>query len=85
MICLLYNDVLCLALGVKMDIIYDIHACINLNRARMEAVDSGRGEQGLVRTNLITGANHHQGYNATPPRSLGNYCLNIIMSCTKLS
>lgn len=45
MICLLYNDVLCLALGVKMEMIYDIHACINLNRARMEAADSGRGRK----------------------------------------
>jgi hypothetical protein len=85
MICLLYNDVLCLALGVKMDIIYDIHACINLNRARMETADSGRGEKGLARADVIAGANDQQAYNATPPRSLGNSCLNINMNCTKLS
>lgn len=44
LICLLYRDVLCLASAGKADQIYIIHACINLNGAKIENIDNGRGE-----------------------------------------
>jgi hypothetical protein len=44
MICLLYRDILCLALAGKVDPVYTIQACINLRRAKVEEVDNGRGE-----------------------------------------
>jgi hypothetical protein len=43
MICLLYQDTLCLAAAGKVDPIYVIMACINLQGARLEDVDNGRG------------------------------------------
>ncbi|KKA27397.1 hypothetical protein TD95_000481 [Thielaviopsis punctulata] len=45
MICLLYNDVLCLASASKADQIYSIKACISLCNLRVEEVDNGRGIQ----------------------------------------
>ncbi|KAF7559681.1 hypothetical protein G7046_g4477 [Stylonectria norvegica] len=45
MICLLYRDILCLASGGKIEPIYTIQACINLNEVRVEDVDGGRGLQ----------------------------------------
>lgn len=42
-ICLLYRDVLCLASAGKVDPIYTINACINLNGIKVENVDNGRG------------------------------------------
>lgn len=47
-ICLLYRDVLCLASAGKVDPIYTIHACINLNGIKVENVDNGRGQQQLL-------------------------------------
>ena len=44
MICLLYKDVLCLASAGKVDPIYTIMACINLNGAKIEDIDNGRGK-----------------------------------------
>lgn len=43
MIALLYQDVLALATAGKVDPIYTIMACINLNGARVEEADNGRG------------------------------------------
>ncbi|POR33075.1 Uncharacterized protein TPAR_06727 [Tolypocladium paradoxum] len=45
LICLLYRDVLCLASAGRGDLLYVVQACINLNRARIEDVDNGRGLQ----------------------------------------
>ncbi|KAL1901713.1 hypothetical protein Cpir12675_000220 [Ceratocystis pirilliformis] len=45
MICLLYDDVLCLASASKADQIYCIQACIDLCNLRIEEVDNGRGIQ----------------------------------------
>ncbi|KAH7133510.1 RSP protein [Dactylonectria macrodidyma] len=45
MICLLYRDLLCLASAGKVDPIYTIQACINMNGAKVEDVDNGRGLQ----------------------------------------
>ncbi|UKZ77861.1 hypothetical protein TrVFT333_005587 [Trichoderma virens FT-333] len=44
-ICLLYRDVLCLASAGKVDPIYTIMACINIDGIRIEEVDNGRGLQ----------------------------------------
>ncbi|KAK1239664.1 hypothetical protein MKX07_001118 [Trichoderma sp. CBMAI-0711] len=41
-ICLLYRDVLCLAAAGKVDPIYTIRACINVDGIRIEDVDNGR-------------------------------------------
>lgn len=43
MICLLYQDVLCLASAGKIDPVYTIMASINLGGAKVEAADNGRG------------------------------------------
>lgn len=43
MVCLLYNDVLCLASASKIEQIYTIEACINIHNAKVEDVDNGRG------------------------------------------
>lgn len=45
-ICLLYRHVLCLASAGKIDPIYTIMACINLDDVRLEEVDNGRGKSG---------------------------------------
>ncbi|KAF4980130.1 hypothetical protein FZEAL_3794 [Fusarium zealandicum] len=45
MICLLYKNVFCLASGGKFDTIYTILACIDLDSAKIEEVDNGRGLQ----------------------------------------
>ncbi|PNH64059.1 hypothetical protein VD0001_g8964 [Verticillium dahliae] len=45
MVCLLYNDVLCLASAGKADQIYTIEACISLNGIKVEEPDNGRGLQ----------------------------------------
>ncbi|KAG7146148.1 hypothetical protein HYQ46_005052 [Verticillium longisporum] len=45
MVCLLYNDVLCLASAGKADPIYTIEACISLNGIKVEEPDNGRGLQ----------------------------------------
>ncbi|KAK4062634.1 uncharacterized protein Triagg1_9875 [Trichoderma aggressivum f. europaeum] len=42
-ICLLYRDMLCLASAGKVDPIYTIMACINIDGLRIEKVDNGRG------------------------------------------
>ncbi|EEY19864.1 RSP [Verticillium alfalfae VaMs.102] len=42
MVCLLYNDVLCLASAGKADQIYTIEACISLNGIKVEEPDNGR-------------------------------------------
>ncbi|KAL7790409.1 hypothetical protein V8C37DRAFT_410816 [Trichoderma ceciliae] len=44
-ICLLYRDVVCLALAGRVDPIYTIMACINIDEIRIEEVDNGRGLQ----------------------------------------
>ncbi|KAL7820389.1 Dbl homology domain-containing protein [Trichoderma aethiopicum] len=44
-ICLLYRDVLCLASAGKVDPIYTIMACINIDGIRIEDIDNGRGLQ----------------------------------------
>ncbi|KAL7909681.1 hypothetical protein GGI35DRAFT_493525 [Trichoderma velutinum] len=44
-ICLLYRDMLCLASAGKVDPIYTIMACINIDGIRIEEVDNGRGLQ----------------------------------------
>ncbi|CAM1507258.1 Fc.00g068990.m01.CDS01 [Cosmosporella sp. VM-42] len=45
MICLLYKELMVLACAGKVDPIYTIQACINLNGATVEDVDNGRGLQ----------------------------------------
>ncbi|KAK1994235.1 RhoGEF domain-containing protein [Colletotrichum falcatum] len=45
MICLLYQTVLCLASASKVDQIYTIQACINLDSIKIEETDNGRGLQ----------------------------------------
>ncbi|KAG8675384.1 hypothetical protein FPOAC1_001362 [Fusarium poae] len=45
MICLLYNDVLCLACGGKYDPIYTVLACIDIHSTTIEDVDNRRGLQ----------------------------------------
>lgn len=44
MVCLLYNDVLCLASAGKIEQIYTVEACINLSNAKVEDADNGRGK-----------------------------------------
>ena len=48
MISLLYQDVLCLASAGKVDPIYTIMACVNLNGTKVEDVDNGRGKPSIV-------------------------------------
>ncbi|KAJ3477631.1 hypothetical protein NLG97_g8791 [Lecanicillium saksenae] len=43
MICLLYRDVFCIATAGKVDAVYDIKACINIHKAKIEETDDGRG------------------------------------------
>jgi hypothetical protein len=43
LICLLYRDVLCLASAGKVEPVYTILACVDLQTARIEEVDNGRG------------------------------------------
>lgn len=43
MICLLYRDVLCIATAGKVDAVYDIRACINIHKGKIEDPDDGRG------------------------------------------
>lgn len=43
MVSLLYQDVLCLANAGKVDQIYTIMACVNLNKAKVEDADNGYG------------------------------------------
>ncbi|KAF4850999.1 Phosphatidylinositol 3,4,5-trisphosphate-dependent Rac exchanger 1 protein [Colletotrichum siamense] len=45
MICLLYHNILCLASASKVDQIYTIQACVNLNGIKIEETDNGRGLQ----------------------------------------
>ncbi|KAG8349933.1 hypothetical protein FVEN_g11897 [Fusarium venenatum] len=45
MICLLYNDVLCLAGGGRYDPIYTVLACIDIHSTTIEDVDNRRGLQ----------------------------------------
>lgn len=49
MVCLLYQDVLCLAAAGKADQIYTIQAAINLASVKVEEVDNGRGKPDLDR------------------------------------
>ncbi len=44
MICLLYRDVFCIATAGKADAVYDIKACINVHKAKLEETDDGRGK-----------------------------------------
>ena len=43
MVCLLYQDVLCLASAGKADQIYTIQLCVELSSLKVEEVDDGRG------------------------------------------
>lgn len=43
MICLLYDDVVCLASAGKADQIYTVQACLALGSIKTEEVDNGRG------------------------------------------
>lgn len=43
MVCLLYHDVLCLASAGRVEQVYTVEACINLNNANIEDADNGRG------------------------------------------
>ncbi|KAM3451897.1 hypothetical protein MY3296_004903 [Beauveria thailandica] len=45
MICLLYRDVFCLATAGKVDAVYDIKACINIHKAKLEETDDGRARE----------------------------------------
>ncbi|OAQ96614.1 hypothetical protein LLEC1_03706 [Akanthomyces lecanii] len=42
MICLLYRDVFCIATAGKVEAVYDIKACINIHKAKLEETDDGR-------------------------------------------
>lgn len=53
MICLLYKDVLCIATASKVDVVYDIQACINIHKAKIEEADDGRGELTLRRARIL--------------------------------
>lgn len=44
MICLLYRDVFCIATAGKVEAVYDIKACINIHKAKLEETDDGRGK-----------------------------------------
>ena len=53
MVCLLYQDVLCLAYAGKVDPIYTIQACIDVHGIQIDDVDNGKGmSQGLVSVSL---------------------------------
>lgn len=43
MICLLYQDVLCLATAGKVEQRYAVEACINMTNVKVEETDNGRG------------------------------------------
>ncbi|KAJ2978651.1 hypothetical protein NQ176_g3701 [Zarea fungicola] len=45
MICLLYRDVLCIATAGKVDAVYDIRACINIHKGKIEDPDDGRARE----------------------------------------
>lgn len=53
MVCLLYQDVLCIASAGKADQIYTIQAVINLESVKVEEVDDGRGKPHIVRGNCM--------------------------------
>lgn len=59
MVCLLYTDVLCLASAGKADVMYTIHACIHIDRARIEDPDSGRGRQHMLRETVFCFTKYH--------------------------
>ena len=53
MICLLYKELMVLACVGKVDPIYTMKACINLNGATVEDVDNGRGKcYGMIASSL---------------------------------
>lgn len=52
MVCLLYQDVLCIASAGKADQIYTIQAVISLASVKVEEVDDGRGKSCLARGEL---------------------------------
>lgn len=84
-ICLLYRDVLCLASAGRVDPIYTIMACINIDEIRIEEVDNGRGKQrSLTREREFNSliADDVQDCNATLRPFLGNWYLNAIISYT---
>lgn len=45
MICLLYDNVLCLAIAGKIDPIYTVQASIHRGGIKIEEVDNGRGKK----------------------------------------
>lgn len=44
MVALLYQNILCLASAGKVEPVYTIMVCINLDRAKVEEVENGRGQ-----------------------------------------
>lgn len=61
MISLLYQDVFCLASAGKVDPIYTIMACINLNGAKVEDVDNGRGKTSITNRKEALVADNNPG------------------------
>lgn len=55
MVSLLYQDVLCLAYAGKVDQIYTIMVCINLNKAKVEDADNGYGRTMIDRRAVSPG------------------------------
>ena len=87
MVCLLYQDVLCLASAGKADQIYNIQAAISLASVKVEEVDNGRGKLnlGCHRLGGDTTDKSLQEYNAIRLRTRGKLCSSVTASSTKSS
>lgn len=82
MVCLLYNDVLCLASAGKVDQIYTVHACLSLRSVKVEEVDNGRGR---LFTHAAFSSHLFQDCNAIRRPFPGSWFLNATTSSTKSS
>lgn len=51
MVCLLYQNYLCLASAGRADQIYTIQLCVELASLKVEEVDNGRGEHSIPLVN----------------------------------
>jgi hypothetical protein len=85
MVSLLYQDVLCLAYAGKVDQIYTIMVCINLNKAKIEDADNGYGRTMIDKENGVRQLTTVQEYNAIQLHSHGNLFSSATAKCTSFS
>lgn len=85
MVCLLYQDVLCLASAGKADQIYTIQAAINMASVKVEEVDNGRGKSDADYGQLVKGTTDQplQVCSVIRLRTRGKSCSSVTASSTK--